>query len=136
MKPTNLPERLSKIAFINGEEFAWKQEDCGSAIDWLSQNGYAILGFELWLVGNGRIRTAIHTKSGPGLYVTNCDPVEHESWECYVKRSAQDAVEKIGEFRWPADAIESPAPVYFNLAWADREWFLTRKTNGIYFIDE
>ena len=137
MKLTSLPERLRSIAFVNGDDLAWKQKDCADAINWLSQNGYAILGIELWLIEDGGIRTAIRTKSGSEIHVTSCDPRERESWQCYVERSARDAAEKISAFRWPTDSVESPRPAYFNLSWADREWFRTHyKTNATYFADE
>jgi hypothetical protein len=139
MKPsssaTGLPERLSKSAFVNGEDVAWEQKDCADAIDWLCKNSYAILGIELWLIEENGIRTAIRTKSGPAIYVTNCDPVKGENWDSYVERSARDAAEKITSFHWPEDSLESPRPAYFNLCWADQDWFRSHKTNAAYFAD-
>jgi hypothetical protein len=138
MKPNslaNLPESLSATAFVNGEDVAWEQKDCVSAIDWLRRNGFAILGIELWLIENGGIRTAIRTKSGPALYVADCDPVNGESWDSYVERSARDAVERISSFHWPEDSLEPPRPVYFSLCWADREWFRIHKANGAHSFD-
>lgn len=117
----NFPEALEKVALVNGQEVAWLQEDCLKAIDWLAGNGYAILGFELWLPEGGGIRTAINTKAGPAIYVSSCDPIEEETWEDYVKRSAREAAGLIGLFGWPDDSLEPPRPAYFNLTWADRE---------------
>jgi hypothetical protein len=136
MNPANLPERLSATAFLNGEDVAWEQKDCANAIDWLSQNGYAILGIELWLIIDGGIRSSIRTKSGAAIYVTSCDPRERESWKSYVERSARDAAEKISAFHWPTDSVESPSPVYFNLCWADREWFRTHNKHAAHTFDE
>ena len=139
MKPTSLtgfPERLSATAFVNGEDLAWEQKDCANALDWLRKNGYAILGIELWLIEESGIRTAIRTKSGPAMYLTSCDPVKGESWDSYVERSAQDAAEKISSFHWPEDSLESRRSVYFNLCWADRDWFRTHKANDAYFANE
>jgi hypothetical protein len=138
MKPNglaNLPEPLSATVFVNGEDVAWEQKDCANAIEWLCQNGYAILGIELWLIEESGIRTAIRTKSGPTLYVTSCDPVKGESWDSYVERSARDATEKINQFHWPDDSLESPRPVYFNLCWADLEWFRIHKTHAAHSFD-
>jgi hypothetical protein len=139
MKPNSLaslPESLSARAFVNGEDIAWEQKNCADAIDWLCRKGYAILGTELWLIEQDGIRTAIRTKSGPAIFVTNCDPVKGESWDVYVERSARHAAEKISLFRWPEDSLESPRPVYFNLCWADRNWFRIHKTNAEYFANE
>jgi hypothetical protein len=139
MKPTilkGLPEQLTASAFVNGEDLAWEQKDCANALDWLRKNGYAILGIELWLIGESGIRTAIRTKSGPAIYVTNCDPVKGESWESFVERSARDAAEKISSFHWPEDSLESSRPVFFNFCWADRDWFRTHKTNDAYSADK
>lgn len=121
--PTNFPEALVAVAFVSGEEAAWLQEDCLKAIDWLVENGYAVLGFELWLPEDGGIRTAIRTKAGLAIYVSSCDQIEGETWENYVQRSAREAASFIRAFGWPGDSLEPPRPAYFNLTWADREWF-------------
>jgi len=121
--PANFPEAFEKVALVNGQEVAWLQEDCLKAIDWLAGNGYAVLGFELWLPEDGGIRTMISTKDGPAIYVSSCDPKKDETWENYVQRCAQEAAEHIGGFRWPEDSLEPPRPAYFNLTWADRDWF-------------
>jgi hypothetical protein len=118
----NFPEELAANAFVNGEEVAWVQQDCLATIDWLSKNGYAVLGFELWLPEDGGICTAISTKAGPAIYVSSCDPMKGESWDDYVQRSARETAERIGGFRWPEDSLEQPRPAYFNLTWADRDW--------------
>jgi hypothetical protein len=139
MKPKSLvgfPERLSEIAFVNGEDVAWEQKDCAAAIEWLREANYALLGVELWIIKDSNIRTAIHTNSGAELYVSSCDPIKGETWRNYVERSAQDAVEHILAFVWPEDSLESPRPVHFNLSWADREWFRTRSEYASYFVDE
>jgi hypothetical protein len=139
MKSTSLagfPERLSASAFESSEDVAWEQKNCAAVVDWLRKNAYAILGIELWLIEENGIRTAIRTKSGPAIYVSNCDPVKGESWGSYVERSAQVAAEQIALFHWPEDSLESPRPVYFSFCWADRDWFRTHKTNVAYFADQ
>jgi hypothetical protein len=126
--PGKFSQRARSCGFVNGEEAAWEQKDCLAAIDWLSKNGYAVLGFELWLPEDGGISTAIRTKAGPAIYVFSCDPMKSETWEDYVQRSAKEAAGHIGGFRWPEDSLEPPRPAYFNLCWADREWF--RRSEG------
>ena|SRR5215471_17892478 len=121
--PPNFPEELSAAAFVSGEEVAWAQKDCLAAIDWLSKNGYAVLGYELWLPENRGIRTSISTKAGPAIYVSSCDPMKGEAWEHYVQRSAREAAGHIGKFHWPEDSLEQTHLAYFNLTWADRNWF-------------
>jgi hypothetical protein len=128
--PANFPETLAEVALVNGQEAAWLQKDCLKAIDWLSQNGYAILGFELWLPLGEGIRTAISTKAGPAIYVSSCDPTKGETWEEYVRRSARETTAHITTFRWPEDSLEPPRPAYFNLCWAEQEWFGTHKKNA------
>jgi len=117
------PESLTAVAFVNGEEAAWEQKDCHAAIDWLSQNNHAVLGFDLWVVRNGRISTALSTKSGPAIYVYSCDLLEGETWNDYVRGSAKEVGDLIAAFRWPEDALEPERPVYFNISWASRQWF-------------
>jgi hypothetical protein len=134
--PRNFPEALAEVAFVNGQEAAWLQKDCLKAIEWLSQNGYAILGFELWLPLDDGIRTAISTTAGPAIYVTSCDPTQGEAWEEYVQRSARETTEHIATFHWPEDSLEPPRPAYFNLCWADREWFRTQGKNAKHTFDK
>jgi hypothetical protein len=122
---TEMPEPLVATAFVNGDEAAWEQSRCGEVIAWLHDNGYAILGIELWLLKDGTISTFINTSSGQVLFCTSCDPVRNEYWDDYVRRSAQLATENIAAFRWPEDALETYRP-YFNLSWADRKWFQSR----------
>jgi hypothetical protein len=121
--PSNFPEELTGAAFVNGEEVAWEQKDCLTAINWLFKNGYAVLGFELWLPEDDGIRTAISTKAGPAVYASGCNRKKGEIWEDYVQRSTRAAAERIGAFRWFEDALEPARPAYFNLTWSDKEWF-------------
>ena len=124
--PASLPDHLTASAFVSGEP-AWRQGDCTEVITWLSGNGYAVLGWELWLVTNGAIRTIMNTKSGGALYCNSCDPLPNESWSEYVQRSARLAEENVASFRWPEDSTENPdTAAYFNLTWADRGWFRSR----------
>jgi hypothetical protein len=104
--PAGLPEDLAAMAFVSGEP-AWEQLDCDKVIRWLSENGYAVLGTELWLVRNSLIHTLMNTKSGRILCCTSCDPLPHESWNEYVKRSAGLAAESVSGFRWPEDSTEN-----------------------------
>jgi len=128
LSPLNhMPERLTATALVSGEEAAWEQADCAAAIDWLRNAGYAVLGIELWLLKKGQISTFISTLSGPVLYCSSCDPRKDESWDDYVERSARLAAESVTAFRWPEDSLET-CSAYFNLTWADREWFQTRNT--------
>lgn len=119
--PSNFPQELAKVAFTSGNEAAWQQDESLSAIRWFAENGYAILGFDLWLAENDGIRTAISTKAGPAICVWSCDRTKGETWQDYVHRSAQEAIKAVG-FPWFKDALEPPRPVYFNLCWADQEW--------------
>jgi hypothetical protein len=110
--PPGLPEHLPEAAFVSsgGQEVAWKQSDCTEVIDWLSSNGHAVLGTELWPVRNGEIRTLINTKNGPVLHCPSCDPLPKEDWSEYVQRSARLAAAQIADFSWPQQSNESPIP--------------------------
>ena len=132
----DLPEHLPAVGYISGDEVAWRQTDCETAIDWLRHNGSAILGTEIWLIDGGQIRTAIHTKSGPAYYVSNCDPLKGERWNQNVDRSAREAAEITSTFLWPEDSLQPRREVYFNLCWADREWFRKNGKYDAYFADE
>jgi hypothetical protein len=118
-----IPEELTRSAFRNGEEMAWKQEECARVIEWLRSAGYAVLGMELWLPDGHNIRTGINIKTGPAIYCTACDPLEKERWNDYVERSARSTIGSITSFRWPEDSVEPSSPAYFNITWASRRWF-------------
>jgi hypothetical protein len=122
---SHMPEQLAAAALVSGGEAAWKQDDCAAAIDWLRNTGYAILGIELWLLKKGSISTFINTLSGPVLYCSSCDPRKDEGWDDYIERSARLAAESVAAFRWPDNSLET-CSAYFNLTWADREWFQKR----------
>jgi hypothetical protein len=124
--PAGLPQHLAAAAFVSGEP-AWKQADCAGVIGWLRASGYAVLGWELWLVTNGAIHTLMSTGGGRVLYSASYEPLLQEGWDEYVQRSARLAAEGVLAFRWPEDSTESPDTVpYFNLTWADRDWFRSR----------
>jgi hypothetical protein len=119
-----IPEELTRGAFRNGEEFAWKQEDCARVIEWLRGGGIAVLGMELWLPDGQNIRTGIKTKTGPVvIYCSACNPLKAERWGDCVDRSAKSTMGAIASFRWPEDAAEPPRRAYFNITWASRQWF-------------
>ena len=118
-----MPESLAATAFKSGEQVAWEQADCARAIDWFRSKSYALLGTELWLLKNGKIQAGIYTSGGYTIFGNSCDPEENECWDDYICRSSNQAREAIAAFRWPEDSLEPSCPVYFNLCWADREWF-------------
>lgn len=127
--PPGLPKCLEAVAFVS-QEPVWKQSDCLEVIQWLSKNGQAVLGIELWIVRAGTIRTLMNTKSGSAIYCTNCDPLPQEHWDDFVQRAARLASKGVSSFRWPEDSLEIPDSAYFNLTWADREWFQSRGEFG------
>jgi len=118
-----IPEALTRTAFRNANEMAWKQEDCAAVIAWLRDSGYAVLGMELWLPDDDGIRTAMRTKAGPAIYCSACNPVRNERWDDYVRRSASETLDSITSFRWPEDSDEPQRAAYFNITWASRRWF-------------
>jgi hypothetical protein len=93
--PCGFPGQLIVSAFVNGEEAAWEKNDCLTAIEWFLQTGNAILGIELWLVGEDGILTAIRTKSGPVMYASSCNAVKGETWANYVQRSGREGADFI-----------------------------------------
>lgn len=121
--PADMPKEVAAAALVVGREAAWQQSDCAAAIDALAGAGYAILGWELWLLGRaGRVQASIATADGSAIWCASCEPLPEERWDDYVQRSQRLAAEGIAAFSWPEDACEPPRPVYFNITWADRDW--------------
>jgi hypothetical protein len=121
-----MPKDIAASALVVGDEAAWKRDDCGVAIDWFRNHGHAILGIELWIPKGDGIRTTVANPDGPVIYVTSCDPDKGESWSDYVRRSADAADAAIKEFRLEENSAHSEINVFFNLTWADLEWFRLR----------
>jgi hypothetical protein len=126
--PATMPKGIAAAALVVGGEAAWLQADCAAAIEALAEAGCAILGTELWLLKDGRVQTSFETTNGFAIWCTSCGPLPDEHWDDYVQRSSRIATESIVAFSWPDDACEPPCPVYFNLTWADRDWFRSQPT--------
>ena len=121
-----MPKGIAASALVVGDEVAWNQHDRSAAIEWLRDRGYAIVGTELWIPEGEGIRTVFATPEGPAIYVTSCDPLEGESWNDFIRRSSATADAAIGTFRLDENSADAETDVFFNLAWADLDWFRSR----------
>ena len=125
-------------------ELAWKREYVFQAIDELVDNGYAILGGDVWAVVTKELTTLtqidseriavgiIKGKDGKD-YVFNwhSEKKANESWEAYVVRTKMEtiaAIEKMDAENTVAKEFENC--IYYNLVYSDKIEFEKLQTNN------
>lgn len=107
-----LPSVLLQNAFLAGSEAAWARDDALAVVDRLAEMSIAIYGVEIW----------IPTVQGPYIpsplfyQFTTEEPPENETWEGFVRRSAEAVKAYITRFEWDEhdDSHRTLTP-YFNL---------------------
>ena len=57
--PAGFPPELAAQTFTAGPEAAWPLESVSRVVEWLGQNGFAVLGTELWIVGEDGIQPGV-----------------------------------------------------------------------------
>jgi hypothetical protein len=127
-------------------ELAWKKEYVFQAIDELVDNGYAILGGDLWAVvtkdlnlstltqiDSERIAVGIIKGKYGKDYIYNwySEKKTNESWDDYVVRTkieTIDSIEKMDAENTVAKEFENC--IYYNLVFVDKKEFEKLKTNN------
>ncbi|HTI44729.1 MAG TPA: hypothetical protein VL462_00025 [Candidatus Nitrosotalea sp.] len=100
-----LPAHLKRLAYKAGAELAWKRSDAIEVLKFLSDNGYILLGIDIWLA----------TQPGP----TIPQPFVYD-WSLETTSSANrqqvTAIDFVREFEWdPADKSHREREPYFNI---------------------
>ena len=115
------PRKLDDAAFrsANGE-YAWQRSEARAAVRVLADSGRAVLGGELWFIGDGEVWVALPQQSGPAaVYSWETERRPDEPWPTYVARSRGEALSAIQALPGEAGVTVPPtAKVYYNLTWA------------------
>jgi len=122
------------VSFSN--EFAWKLQDVFEAIEEITDNGYAILGGDVWAVSpkqsgnlpltyiNSSEITVGIIKGRNGInYVFNwfSNKIISETWEDYVKRTKEETITSIRKLNAEqVIAEEFKDNIYYNLVYTDQ----------------
>ena len=127
-------------------ELAWKREHVFQAIDELIDNGYAILGGDVWAVvtkdlnlttltqiDSERIAVGIiKGKDGKDcVYNWYSEKKPNENWDAYIVRTkieTKDSIEKMDAENSVAKELENC--IYYNLVYSDKIEFEKLKTNN------
>ena len=114
-----IPNTILQTAFKYGnEEYAWLKKDVAEALTALSENGYAMLGGELWIVKYSKIYGLLPCKDGSsGCFHWNTQEKQpNESWSEYCGRTATESLELISGLNVESCVLpELIDYVYYNL---------------------
>jgi len=114
--PQDLPPELIADAFISGSEAAWPLESAIRVVEWLRQNGIAVLGTELWVVREDGIQPGIYVDGMREIHGNAVSAKHNETWSVYVDRTAEETLRYLGSFETPPEANKQGG-VYFNIVW-------------------
>jgi hypothetical protein len=120
--PPGFPSELRLAAFRAGAEVAWPPMPASAAVEWLSANGYAVLGTELWLLKDGAIQSLPVGLSGKReVHGNTVNRGNGESWNSFVVRAGAETRAYLQAFKL-SDIVE-PGQLVFNLVWVSEADF-------------
>jgi len=122
--PPGFPGELAANAFTAGSEAAWPIESAWKVVQWLGQNGFAVLGTELWVVREDGIQPGIYVNGTREIHGNAISHKRNESWNAYVVRSAEETLSYLHCFKAPREA-QQQGKVLFNIPWASESGYLT-----------
>jgi hypothetical protein len=118
--PPGVPPELAAQSFTKGSEAAWRPEFAPKVVEWLGQNGFAVLGTELWIVRDDRIQPGIIVNGVREIHGNAISRMQSESWDAYVSRSAQETLRYLSSFgrpRVPVDAAQIASQRHQGASW-------------------
>jgi hypothetical protein len=121
--PDDFPDELKADAFSMGAEASWPTGSATKVIDWLRQNGFAVLGTELWIVREDGIQPGIFADGKREIHGNEVSRLQNEPWDNYVNRSGLETLRYLGAFEVPPEARKQ-GKVFFNIVWANESQFL------------
>ena len=121
--PPGFPYELAENALTVGSEAAWPPESASKVVQWLGQNGFAVLGTELWVVREGGIQPGIYANGMREIHGNAIAHMGNESWDAYAARSAEETLRYLHSFEPPPEAKQQ-GDVVFNVVWANESEYL------------
>jgi hypothetical protein len=115
-----IPAELLANAYRSSNgEFAWPVTSASRAVDWLANEGYAILGTELWVVrADGKVSSLFHDRGGRvSLWAMSVNRNQAEAWSAFASRAAKDAKTAIAKI--DVEDICDAGDVFVNITWTD-----------------
>jgi hypothetical protein len=117
--PPGFPPELAAKSFTTGSEAAWPLESVSKVVEWLGQNGFAVLGTELWIVRDDGIQPGVFVNGVREIHGNSISHMRNEGWDTYVTRSAEETLGYLHSFVMPPEAKQQ-GDVFFNVVWASQ----------------
>ena len=121
------PLALERDAFrASNGEFGWTRAQIPVVVDVLRSNGIAILGGEVWWVGDGsRDWSLVPQRQGlPAVYVWETNRGTDEPWAHFFERGASEALAAADRWPTPGDLPpDLPGRILYNLTWVSEVEF-------------
>lgn len=115
--PAGFPPELAAIVLKGGVEFAWPWEFASRVVEWLAQNGLAVVGTDLWMVHDAGIQVGIYVNGVREIHGNDVSRTQNEGWDSYIARSARETLRYLSSFEAPPEA-NGQGDIFFNVAWA------------------
>ena len=114
-----IPNTIQQTVYKYGsEEYSWLKKDVAEALTALSENGYAILGGEAWIVKYRKIYGLLPCKDGSsGCFHWDTQEKQlNESWSEFCGHTAAESLESIRGFDAESYVLtELIDYIYYNL---------------------
>ena len=120
--PPGFPPELAAHSFTAGSEAAWPLDSVSAVVEWLGQNGFAVLGTELWIVREDGIQPGVFVNGMREIHGNAISHMQNESWDTYVTRSAQETLRYLSSFAAPPEAKQQ-GDVFFNVVWVSESGY-------------
>jgi hypothetical protein len=115
--PPGFPSELAAQSFTAGSEAGWRPESAPKVVEWLGQNGFAVLGTELWILRDDGIQPGVFVNGVREIHGNSISHVRNEGWDAYVTRSAEETLGYLHSFVMPPEAKQQ-GDAFFNVVWA------------------
>lgn len=119
-----LPRQFSDAAFqTQSGEMGWAPNVAADVVEWLSRNGYGLLGAELWVIRpNGEICTLFTDAEGrPACWAVSVNRNQDEPWAAFVGRAATNVRSNIAKVN--ESDVKTPGQVFINLTYVTESEF-------------
>ena len=121
--PPGFPPELAAKSFTTGSEAAWPLESVSKVVEWLGQNGFAVLGTELWIVRDDGIQPGVFVNGVREIHGNSISHMRNETWDTYVTRSVEETLRYLHSLVMPPE-VKQQGDVFVNVVWAsESEYF-------------
>jgi hypothetical protein len=125
--PPGFPPELAAKSFTTGSEAAWPLESVSKVVEWLGQNGCAVLGTELWIVRDDGIQPGVFVNGVREIHGNAISHMRNESWDAYVTRSVEETLRYLNSVVTPPE-VKQQGDAFVNVVWASESEYFNLST--------